>query len=284
MSAELTRAHAHGALSIGELSERTGVPAATLRSWEMRYGAPAPARLVGGHRRYTDTDAALVRRVIGLREAGLSLAASFEQAHRVVDELVPSILAPLRTRHPELVPRAVTKRTLLALTLAIEDECCARAQRPILFGSFGEVSAYRAARDRWRELARTAELAAVFADFPRVSSAGVRPVEIPVPKDVTLRREWVVVCDAPDLPVAIAASKRPGRDRGPAHVFEMLWTVDPAVVREATELFVAMAHGWAPRVPLRFGDRLQDVPPAASDDLRRAAGLLERMLQYVDKA
>ena len=31
-------------LSISDLAERTGVPQATLRSWEARYGFPAPAR------------------------------------------------------------------------------------------------------------------------------------------------------------------------------------------------------------------------------------------------
>ena len=43
-------------LSIGELARRTGVPAATLRSWEDRYGFPRPQRLGGGHRRYAEGD------------------------------------------------------------------------------------------------------------------------------------------------------------------------------------------------------------------------------------
>lgn len=40
-------------LSIGALSRATGVPVETLRTWERRYGFPAPAsRLESGHRRY----------------------------------------------------------------------------------------------------------------------------------------------------------------------------------------------------------------------------------------
>lgn len=40
-------------LRIHEVSERLGIPAPTLRSWERRYGLPATTRSVGGHRRYS---------------------------------------------------------------------------------------------------------------------------------------------------------------------------------------------------------------------------------------
>jgi MerR family transcriptional regulator, light-induced transcriptional regulator len=39
-------------LSIGALSKATGVPVATLRTWERRYGFPQPHRTPSGHRRY----------------------------------------------------------------------------------------------------------------------------------------------------------------------------------------------------------------------------------------
>ena len=39
--------------TIGHVSRLTGVPAATLRSWERRYGLPTTLRSLGGHRRYT---------------------------------------------------------------------------------------------------------------------------------------------------------------------------------------------------------------------------------------
>lgn len=39
-------------LSIGALSRASGIPVGTLRSWELRYGFPAPRRLDSGHRRY----------------------------------------------------------------------------------------------------------------------------------------------------------------------------------------------------------------------------------------
>ncbi|HSP60967.1 MAG TPA: B12-binding domain-containing protein, partial [Ornithinimicrobium sp.] len=40
--------------AIREVSELLGVPAPTLRSWELRYGVPSTGRSAGGHRRYSD--------------------------------------------------------------------------------------------------------------------------------------------------------------------------------------------------------------------------------------
>ena len=72
----------------------------------------------------------------------------------------------MRRRRPDLQPYTLPKRTLIGLSHAIEDECAARAERPLLFGSFQRVRFYRHSEERWRELARTAEIAIVFADFP----------------------------------------------------------------------------------------------------------------------
>jgi methanogenic corrinoid protein MtbC1 len=57
-------------LSIGALSRATGVPVETLRTWERRYGFPAPVeRIDSGHRRYPIECVArlrLVTRALGL--------------------------------------------------------------------------------------------------------------------------------------------------------------------------------------------------------------------------
>src|SRR6476659_2680948 len=60
-------------LTIGDLSERTGVATATLRMWESRHGFPRPQRLESGHRRYAETDVGLVRQVLRGRDAGARL-------------------------------------------------------------------------------------------------------------------------------------------------------------------------------------------------------------------
>lgn len=43
-------------MNIQAVAQRTGVPAATLRKWEQRYGVLAPDRTEGSHRRYSEAD------------------------------------------------------------------------------------------------------------------------------------------------------------------------------------------------------------------------------------
>ena len=143
-------------LSIGELARRTGVPAATLRSWEDRYGFPSPKRQGGGHRRYAETDSALIAEILRLRASGVSPPAAIGQAAARTPEADLSVFAGLRRRHPGLVPTELSKATLLALTRAIEDECCARAEQAALFVGFQRERFYRYSSVRWKELARTA--------------------------------------------------------------------------------------------------------------------------------
>jgi DNA-binding transcriptional MerR regulator len=44
------------AMNIQALARRTGIPAATLRKWEQRYGVLKPERTPGAHRRYSERD------------------------------------------------------------------------------------------------------------------------------------------------------------------------------------------------------------------------------------
>ena len=53
MANRISPAQPGGGLAIKEVGELLHVPIPTLRSWERRYGLPATARSVGGHRRYT---------------------------------------------------------------------------------------------------------------------------------------------------------------------------------------------------------------------------------------
>lgn len=59
---------------IGSVSRLAGVPAATLRVWESRYGAFKPAKSGGQHRLYTQHDAVRARLLRELTEAGHSIA------------------------------------------------------------------------------------------------------------------------------------------------------------------------------------------------------------------
>jgi DICT domain-containing protein len=271
-------------LSIGELAERTGVPAPTLRSWELRYGVPRPRRLAGGHRRYDDRDVLLIEHVLRLRAAVVSLSAAFSEAARPVWETEPSVFAGLRRRHPELMLHDLRKTTLLALTRAIEDECCARAADALLFASFERERYYRQSEQRWTELARTSRVV-VFADFPAGSTPDSPVIKVPVPADAPLRREWVLVCETPGYPACVAAWEYPGKRAGGAdRRFEAVWTADPRVVRDAATICARLAESFLPGLGARLGPFLSDPPPPASADLLRATSLLNRMTSYLEHA
>ena len=162
-------------LSISEVSRRTGIPVAGLRNWQQRYGLPRPERSPSGQRRYRESDCALLAEVLRGRARGLSLPAAMTQATGAAATCPEtSVFAGLRRRHPGLRAHVMPKKILLALTRAIEDECCARAQRPILAGSFQHLRFYLAAQSRWTDLARSAEHTVVFADFGEAATGPAR--------------------------------------------------------------------------------------------------------------
>jgi DICT domain-containing protein len=271
-------------LTIGDLTERTGVPSATLRSWESRNGIPRPSRLAGGHRRYGETDVAAVLEVLRHRSSGLALEAAVRRASTGPLQS-RSLYAELRRRHPELTPQVLSKSSLIALSHAIEDECCARAEEPMLFGGFQRAAFLRASYARWVELARTARSTVVFADFdaPRAPRPGA-PLEVALPWEAPLNREWIVVCDAPDLPACLAAVEQPGQDatRDSRRRFEAVWTVDPRAVRHASRVAAALADDYRPGWRSVDLGVMDEEPPGVSADLRRASDLLNRMMGYLD--
>lgn len=271
-------------LSIGDLARRTGVSAATLRSWEDRYGFPRPQRLDGGHRRYREADTAGIEQILRLRASGMSLQAAIDQAARVGGG-DRSLFAGLRRRHPGLVPTELSKATLLALTRAVEDECLARAERAVLFAGFQAERFYRSSRQRTRELARAARVMVVFADFGRSSGPDASPLAVRLPDDSPLRREWFLVCAAPDYPAFVSGWEIPAERAGAdaQRRFEVLWSVDPQTVQDAASICAGLARSLAPGLDRVLGDLPAGSPPPASADLQRATGLFNRMASYLDR-
>jgi MerR family transcriptional regulator, light-induced transcriptional regulator len=259
------------------------VSPATLRMWEARHGFPVPERLPSGHRRYSENDVDRVRRIVVDREAGLSMRAAVERALGTRTEPETSVFAALRRRRADLVPYLLPKRTLIALSHAIEDECCARAERPILIGGFQRARFYRHAEERWRELARTAHSAVVFAQFGKRRDPAGGPVEVPIEVAHPSLREWVLVCDAPDYAAFLAAWERPGQHDTPdaERAFETIWSVEPELVREAAHVAAGIVTGEAPDLAKTIHPRLAGTPPPAGDELRLVGALTNRMVAYV---
>ena len=62
-----------GRYRINVVAELTGVPAATLRAWERRYGIPTPARTASSYRLYSDVDVVAAAVKEGLDVQGISI-------------------------------------------------------------------------------------------------------------------------------------------------------------------------------------------------------------------
>jgi MerR family transcriptional regulator, light-induced transcriptional regulator len=269
-----------GTLSIGDLAARTGVSEGTLRMWETRHGFPVPTRLASGHRRYNELDVERIQVAVQAREDGLPLPMAIERAQRRGAEPRRSMYAALRERFDHLHPRPVARRTLLHISRAIEDECAGRAQRPLLLGCFQRARFFRQAEPRWRDLARTAEMTIVMADFKRVRRRPHGLVELPLAAEDPLLREWVLVCDAADLTACLVGWERP-RDDGEPRRFELIWTVEPQVVREAARLLCELIAGRSPALIAGLRERLDEPPSAVvSGHLRATVELATRIAMY----
>ena len=82
----------------------------------------------------------------------------------------------------------------------------------------------------------------------------------------------------------LAAVERPGQAAGADRTFEAVWSVDPQVVRDASRIAATLADELRP--DWREAARLSPLPdpPGASEDLRRATELFDRMVAYIDAA
>jgi DICT domain-containing protein len=181
----------------------------------------------------------------------------------------------------------LTKRTLLAVSRAIEDETISRGAAPVIIGAFQSERNYRAVEHRYRAMARTADVVLAFADFPRLGGGGDGPVEIPIEGGDALGNEWAVVVDAPGYSACLLAWEQPRR--GDAEVpdrertFEAMWTLDPRVVRRAAQVGASLAR----RADDALGDRLDALlaerPLAMEQPAPALTSVTNRMVDYLDR-
>lgn len=271
-------------LTIGDLARRTGLSTAVLRMWETRHGFPAPHRLESGHRRYTERDVDLVRHVLRRRDAGIRLEVAIGEAAASTAPASPSVFAELRRHHPMLQAHRLRKSTLLALSWAIEDECIARAERAVVFGGFQSERYYRPSVPRWNELARVSRSVMAMAEFTSAPSADERPIRVPLTAEHPMRREWAVICDAPDVPAVLTAWELPGQTTVPDRhrIFEAVWSIDPKAVRDASRVCaqVAADSGVDEAAPLLY--ELADDPAPSRTHPAATSLMFNRVLAYVD--
>lgn len=121
-------------LSIGALSNVTGIPVETIRSWERRYGFPRAERKPSGHRRYPISTVSRVRRIAQAIAAGYRPADVVPASERALDALLAAVpldveaLPPSRTRHPRALGPS-SEEELAQHLKAVSDFDATRLQR-----------------------------------------------------------------------------------------------------------------------------------------------------------
>jgi DICT domain-containing protein len=179
------------------------------------------------------------------------------------------------------------KRTLIALSRAIEHETLARAAAPVLFAAFQFESFYRDVEARYRRLAEHADEAYVFADFPAFRRFDHAPTEVPISRDDALGNEWAVVVDAPGLAACLLAWEQPGvTEPGSARDldrrFEAIWTVDPVATRRAAEVAAQLVGRSAPEEQERLTAMLDGRPLALEQPAPALTSLTNRLVAYLE--
>ncbi len=149
-----------GKFRIQTVAEMTGVPASTLRTWEQRYGFPAPDRTASSYRMYSQGDIDQIARIRELCEQGLGPAEAME---RLLEPAAPEVTKVAQSPGAPAgiaVPMSVSPTELgEALQQAIEAFEPERAEglvrSALLVGSHAEAferwlwPAWRTVRERW---------------------------------------------------------------------------------------------------------------------------------------
>jgi DICT domain-containing protein len=176
----------------------------------------------------------------------------------------------------------LTKRGMLAVSRAIEDETAARANGALLIGAFQEAQFWRASARRWSALARVADTAIALGAPKRSYRAGLW--HVPVAATAPVAREWAVICDAHDYVACVVGVELPPRGGDDdERRFEALWTVEPRAVREAARTALLIAAETVPEIETVTTNRLTQPVPASQVATRNAIALANRIVMNYDR-
>lgn len=70
--------------TMGAVTQQTGIPAETLRSWERRHGFPDPVRTASNQRRYSGRDITAITWILEQTRAGQSVSTAIEILQRAI--------------------------------------------------------------------------------------------------------------------------------------------------------------------------------------------------------
>lgn len=132
-----------GKYRIQTVAEMTGIPAATLRAWERRYGIPSPERSSSSYRLFSDHDVAAIRKLKELCDEGMAPAEAarvilrIEEAANTPVEVDPfvratnTILVAIEDFDPQAVEKAVRSAMFLGSASTVYDKVIAPTMRAV---------------------------------------------------------------------------------------------------------------------------------------------------------
>ena len=102
---------------------------------------------------------------------------------------------------------------------------------------------------------------------------------MPIGRDHPLASEWAIVCDAPGFSACLAGRERQVTGE---RVFEVLWSVEPEVVRDAALIGIELATARLPEIAERVPERLSTAARTrTAEAVARATSVTNRILAYV---
>ena len=96
-----------GKYRIQTVAEMTGIPAATLRAWERRYGIPSPERSSSSYRLFSDHDVSSIRKLKELCDEGMAPAEAARMVARIQEASNTPVDSDPYKRASENILRAV---------------------------------------------------------------------------------------------------------------------------------------------------------------------------------
>ena len=284
--------------TIKHAAELTGLPVATLRAWERRYGVVAPERTVGGYRLYDEPTLARIRAMRDLVATGWSPRQAADEVSRADDDAPARDLpaggewADGDRADSELVDAARDLDTArLAAILddrfsrgsfeSVVDEWLMPALRGVgvawAAGDLSTAAEHLAAHAVLRRLAAAFEAASRGIDGPRVLvglAPGCRHELGALAFATAARRAGLSVTYlGADLPVE-SWLDAVGQDRPSAVVLPVPRSLDV----EAVASVVAAVHDAHPGVRIAVGGQFQDLVPAPAEPLGHRIGAASERL------
>lgn len=138
-----------GKYRIQTVAEMTGVPAATLRAWERRYGIPSPERSSSSYRLFSDHDVASIRKLKELCDEGMAPAEAAKMVMRIEEASNTPVESDPYARACEQILRAVADFDPQALEKAVRAAMFLGSASTVYQRVLGP--AMRTVGDRWHE-------------------------------------------------------------------------------------------------------------------------------------